>query len=60
MEILESAMYIAIGFVPTLLAMEASWKSGRKKSSSGSDLKQIERSKKVAAEEVTPKKIGIR
>ena len=30
MEILESVMYIAIGFVPMLLAMEAGWKLGKK------------------------------
>jgi hypothetical protein len=28
MEILESLMYIAIGFVPTLLAIEVAWRMG--------------------------------
>ncbi len=51
MEILESAMYIAIGFVPTLLAMEASWTSGRKKSG----LEKI----KIKKAAVTPNKIDI-
>ena len=30
MEILEYAMYVAIGFMPTLLAMEAGWKMAKK------------------------------
>ena len=28
MEILESLMYVAIGFVPTLLAIEVAWRMG--------------------------------
>ncbi len=54
MEIFESAMYIAIGFVPTFLGMEASWKSGRKNSSSNEgslNKKETERSKKVVVKE---------
>jgi hypothetical protein len=31
MEILESIAWIAAGFVPTLLAMEAAWRIGRRR-----------------------------
>jgi hypothetical protein len=30
MEIFESVIFVAIGFVPTLLAMEAGWKMAKK------------------------------